>query len=416
MKAIIPVAGRGTRIYPLGITTPKCMLRVLNKPILEWTIEGLWQNQVTEIILVIRPDEFGEQIRRYVSEIDYPGIDFHFAVQKQPLGTAHVLQMTNDYFDRDEEFIFLNGDDLYSPESIKKLVDSERLALLAKREENSAVYNPILTDKTGNLIRIVEKAKKDYGNLLNIGGYRLNARAFELFQQIKKSPRGEYEITDTLELLSKENPIKVICQGESEYWLPVGYPWDILKANEVLMRTVETKVKGSIPESVTKNNSKLIILENSRIHDQVQINGNLVVGRNSNIDSGVTIEGNVVIGDNCTIAFNSILRDVTVGNSCQIIESEISSSVIDDDVRFNKSVVVDNYPKMKKYDPNFSKMGNVKTYVKGDEKDTGRVEFGCVVGCSSVIEAECVIGPGVKIWPEVTVSSGQILTSDIDSK
>lgn len=446
MRAVIPVAGRGTRIYPLGKTKPKCLLQVLNKPILSWTLESLLSNGIRDIILVIRPDSFGSQVKSYIDQnFSNNNINFDFVVQEKPLGTAHVLQMAKGFFIRKskkstqkrsskdrcdhceseqkslieqddsnahrEEFIFINGDDLYSPISISRLVQADSLALLAKDDPSSPVYNPIVTDKDGNLIKIVEKAKEDYGNLLNIGGYRLNTRVFDIYDQIFPSSRGEYEITDTLELLSKEYPVKVCPISDNEYWIPVGYPWDILKANEKL---ISLNFSNGDSRSFTNNFKQKqdfdqqirVISDNKHAYPETKSKGRLVVGENTKVGSGVEITGNVVIGDNCIIDGATELNEVCIGDGCKIVNSILSHSILADQVEFLDSVAFSDFEKTTEIDE------NIFSEVKGKMVDTGMKKFGCVVGEGTYI-SNSKLEPGLKIWPDKKVVNKSSIQSDL---
>src|SRR5260221_322019 len=118
MKALLALAGQGTRMYPLGVQTPKCLLPILNKPVLLWTLEALQQNGVNDFVLVINGSEFGQKIQTFVQNLDLSGAHFEFVIQAEQLGTAHVAQTAKDFFSTEEEFLFIHGDDLYGPKNI----------------------------------------------------------------------------------------------------------------------------------------------------------------------------------------------------------------------------------------------------------------------------------------------------------
>jgi NDP-sugar pyrophosphorylase family protein len=108
MKAILPVAGNGTRMYPLGVNTPKCLIPILNKPQLIWSLENMQQAGITEVVLVISAGKFGQQIRNFATnlQLQFTNLKLNIAVQEQQLGTAHVVQMARDFFSPGEEFFF----------------------------------------------------------------------------------------------------------------------------------------------------------------------------------------------------------------------------------------------------------------------------------------------------------------------
>src|SRR5260221_13504928 len=92
MKALLPLAGQGLRMYPLGITTPKCLLPILNKGLLLWTLEALQQNEIHDCVLVINSGEFGQKIQDYLQGLNMSGATFQLVVQAEQLSTDHVVQ------------------------------------------------------------------------------------------------------------------------------------------------------------------------------------------------------------------------------------------------------------------------------------------------------------------------------------
>jgi len=229
MKAVVIAAGKGTRMYPLTLTTPKLLLPVLGVPLLDWFDEIL-ADKVNELIIVVNPGESGEQIRRHVKASDYR-IKVSFVVQKEQKGTAHALQVTKDAVGTGK-FLLLNGDDLYSREDIEHLLEKDA-GIVGTPVEDPEKWGIITADDRGKFTGIVEKPDdKKPGSLANIGMYLFNASVFELFDRIEESPRGEYEITDTVKLYAQENDFSVV--ESAGYWFPLGYPWHLLDVNKQL--------------------------------------------------------------------------------------------------------------------------------------------------------------------------------------
>jgi UDP-N-acetylglucosamine diphosphorylase / glucose-1-phosphate thymidylyltransferase / UDP-N-acetylgalactosamine diphosphorylase / glucosamine-1-phosphate N-acetyltransferase / galactosamine-1-phosphate N-acetyltransferase len=402
MKAILPVAGNGTRMYPLGVTTPKCLLPILNKPQLVWSLEALQQGGIDEVILVISAGKFGKEIRQFAEQLDIPNLKIQFAVQEQQLGTAHVVQMAKDFFAPGEEFYFTYGDDLYGPKNIAQIVKYDGLAVTGMKVSDPEKWGIFEADQDGYLINVVEKPKEFVGDLANIGCMKLNTRIFEIFDQIKVSPRGEYEITDSLLLLAKETKIKVF--STVDYWIPVGYPWHILEATEYFMPKIESKIEGVVEENVVIK-GKVILPKTSIIKSGSYIEGNVMIGEHTIIGPDAYLRDNVVIGSACKVGFGVEVKNSVIGNGSQVPHlSNIGDSILGNNVNFSGGSIVANW----RHDGK-----TIQTPIKGKMTDTKREKFGTVIGDNVRLGINTTIYPGRKIWPGKTTLPGTIVDRDL---
>ena len=132
------------------------------------------------------------------------------------------------------KFLLLVADDLYSKDDIMVCLEHE-LCVLAKRVENPERFGVFLLED--NKIKdVIEKPKTFVGNLINTGCYVFDERIFEELKNLKKSERGEYELTDALKELAKK--ADVFCEEVKHFYIPIGYPEDLKKAEEVLKNTI----------------------------------------------------------------------------------------------------------------------------------------------------------------------------------
>ena len=414
MKGIIAAAGRGTRLYPIGITTSKTLVKILNKSIIEWSIDALKQNGINEVIIIISADEFGEQVRNHLENANIDGVNLQFATQKEQLGTAHVFQMAKELVDECEDFVALYGDDLYGPDNIRALLEHE-LAIIGKKVTDPEKWGILQHDEQGNLIKLVEKPKEMIGDLAHIGCMKLNARIFDFFDQLEMTERREYELTDSITMLANERPVKVI--EAVDYWLPVGYPWHILDATEVLAPKVESKIEGEVEQNVVVK-GKLILPASSKILANTYIDGNLIVGENTTIGPNVMIRGDVVIGNDCWIKFNSEIKNTVIGDSCKIHSGYIGDSIFGNHINFPTSIAgsyLGSFP-VARVGSDPEENTNVKTLVKNNYVNTSRHKFGAVIGDSVQIGINTVIFPGIKIWPGAVTSPNEVVKNDIVNK
>lgn len=394
MQAIILAAGSSTRTWPLTVGRPKSLLKAANKSILEHNLEQLY-DLVDEVILVVG---FKADMIKAAFGNNFKKIKIKYVEQEEQLGTGHALLQAEKY--AKEEFIVLVGDDLFFKEDLLKL-KNEKYALLAQEVEKPENFG-IIEEEKGYLKKVIEKSSKPVSNLANTGCYLLDKNIFTLLKQIKKSERNEYELTDAINELAKKEKIKAVI---SEYWMPIGYPWDLLKANEFLLSKIKkSEIKGNIEKNAT-------------------IKGNVIVGKGTIIKNGAYIEGPVAIGENCVIGPNCYIRASTsIGDNCKIgnaVEiknsiicsnthiahlSYVGDSVIGENVNFGAGTKIANL----RHDN-----ANIKSMVKGRLTDTGRRKLGAIIGDNVHTGINTSIYPGRKIWNDKTTLPGEVVKEDI---
>ena len=232
MQCVILAAGRGVRMGDLTNDAPKPMLRIKGRPILEYTLANL-PEEISEVIFVIGYK--GDLIKSYFGD-EYKGKKIKYVVQENLNGGAAALHLAKEFLD--ETFLVLNGDDLYQKSDLKKLINNEPPAFLAKElDEPPGRFGVCKTNSDGYLLEIIESGMPRDENikLINSGAYFLNKIFFD-YPLVKKSTKideKEFGLPQTLATMAKDCKIKV---EKAEFWQPVGYPEDILKAEEIISR------------------------------------------------------------------------------------------------------------------------------------------------------------------------------------
>lgn len=386
-------AGEGTRMRPLTYTRPKVMLPIANKPILEHLLNELKKAEIDEIILVVGYKD--EKIREYFGDGSKWGIKIVYVTQRKQLGTADALKSASHLIK--DDFIMLNGDNIVGYNDIKKLVKSED-SIGVKEVSNPQDFG-VVEIENGKIKRIIEKPEKPPSNLINAGIYHFSKDILEFLDRTPLSKRGEYEITDTIQLAINSGiefeAVKI------DVWIDVGYPWDLLKANEFMLKKIDKSViEGEIEEGT-------------------HINGNIIIGEGSIIRSGSYIIGPVVIGKNCIIGPNCFIRPYTsIGDNCHIGACvEIKNSII----MSNTNVPHLNYVGDSVIGENCNlgagtKIANLRldekeiyTTIKGRKISTGRRKFGAIIGdnvktgINVSINVGAIIGNNVFIAPSAKV-------------
>lgn len=406
MKAVLPVAGNGTRMYPLGSTTPKALIRILNKPLIEWTLQALSDNHIDEVVVVTSAGTFGSLIADYiqneiVTKQKFP-LKIHITVQEQQLGTAHVAQVAAEFFGKDEQFIFLYGDDLYGAKNIAAVLDAPGLAVVGMAVTDPEKWGIFQANEAGELVKVVEKPQEFVGNLANIGCMKLDSRIFALYDQLEITVRGEYEITDSLQLLAGQEKISVIAAPD--YWIPIGYPWHILDATEHFLPLQTSKIEGNIGANVEQAGT-LVLPASSSILPGCYLEGNILVGENVTIGPNARLRGNTVIGSHSHIGFGVEVKNSVLGESVRIPHlAYVGDSIIGNDVNIAGGSMIANW----RHDAQ-----PISTPIKGQMVSTQREKFGAVIGDHVRLGVNTSIYPGRKIWPNLSTRPGQIVDKDL---
>jgi bifunctional UDP-N-acetylglucosamine pyrophosphorylase/glucosamine-1-phosphate N-acetyltransferase len=210
MDAIILAAGKGTRLRPHTETTPKPLLPVQGRPILDWIIGAL--PPVDRLVVVV--NYLAEQIEDYLRSQKHVR-DWTTVRQAQPRGTGDALMSCKGAV-RSDRVMVLNGDDLMGRADLAKLAAVPQ-GILARPVATPKDYGIIFRNADASLKELIEKPDIPGPQLANIGAYLFPRAVFDL--TLPLSPRGEYEITDAVSQLAARDRFEVI---EAGYWLPIG--------------------------------------------------------------------------------------------------------------------------------------------------------------------------------------------------
>jgi bifunctional UDP-N-acetylglucosamine pyrophosphorylase/glucosamine-1-phosphate N-acetyltransferase len=211
MDAIILAAGLGTRLRPHTLTTPKPLLPVRARPILDWAL-GALPKAVDRVIVVVH--YLAEQIEAYLRTQQHIP-QWVTVTQHRPRGTGDALRSCRHQL-RSNHFLVVNGDDLYGAADLAKLACCPA-GLLVQPVDEPRRFGIAFLKPDGTLERLVEKPNLDGRRLANTGAYVFPREVFDI--ELKLSARGEYEITDYVSALAARRPVQVV---EARFWLPIG--------------------------------------------------------------------------------------------------------------------------------------------------------------------------------------------------
>ena len=213
MKAIIPVAGAGTKLRPHTYTQPKALIPLAGKTILSIIIDQLQEARITDFVFII--GYLGEKIQDYVKE-KYPNLNCHFVQQNERHGTGHAINLTKEIVGDDEVLIVLG--DTIAEYDIKEVVNAPHSMLGVKKVDDPRNFGVAEIDEDGFISRVVEKPAIPKSNMALVGVYRIKETGF-LFSCIQKiidadiKSYDEFNLTDALECMIqngvKFQPFKV---------------------------------------------------------------------------------------------------------------------------------------------------------------------------------------------------------------
>jgi len=391
-KALILAAGKGTRMWPLTNNTPKPLLPLGGEPIIQRQIKELKKNGVKEVYVLIGYQM--KEISDFLGDGKEYGIKIEYIVQDRQEGTGHAVLQAEGRIDGN--FYCINGDTTVDSKNLAKMnKDKNEILMMITKVSDCSRFGTV-NSKKGKLISIVEKGVTGEA-MINAGQYVFSPKIFDSIKKVGKSPRGEYEITDALQAIADD--VKVVeYEG---FWKDIGYPWDLITANENIIDDIEKEMKGQIEDNVT-------------------VNGKIYLGNNSVIKSGCYIEGNVWIGDNCIIGPNAYLRNGTVlcGDNKVGASSEVKNSIMMHGAKApHHNYVGDSVIGKMSNLGSGTKIANlrldkkiIEVTHKGKKIVTGRKKFGAIIGnCVNTginvsINAGTILGNDVKVGPNTLVS------------
>jgi len=246
-KVVIAAAGQGTRMLELTKDKPKHIIEVQNKPFLFYLLDNLYLAGYREVVLVLgfKADLVSSILAEYCppgkDEFEIQAVDQYeiLGPKEKEYGTACPLKCVGDLID--DDFIYLNGDNLFSVEDLKLMnIDDEYNYIAGLEKENPEKYGVLIKDGGDFLEKIIEKPKEYVGNTINAGLYKFTPEIFKKVFSLQKSSRGEYEITDAISLLAKEKKVKI--KNIKDYWIDFGCPSDIEKLSKFI-KDEDNKVK-----------------------------------------------------------------------------------------------------------------------------------------------------------------------------
>lgn len=309
MKAIIPVAGAGTKLRPHTYTQPKALIPLAGKTILSIIVDQLLEAGINEFIFIV--GYLGTKIQDYVSD-KYPGLNVRFVFQNERQGIGHAILLTRDLVGDDEIFIVLG--DTICEYDIRSVVEKQVSTLGVKRVDDPRDFGVAEIEEDGFISRVVEKPQIPKSNMALVGIYRIRETG-HLFSCLENNIKGqltsygEYNLTDALECMIR-NGVK-FESFKVQNWFDCGKK-----------------------ETLLESNAKLLKKFGSNIAPDHQLENTIII-HPVNIASGCKIKNsiigpNVAIGEKTAINY-SILKDSIIGSFANLYDIVLTHSLIGSD-------------------------------------------------------------------------------------
>lgn len=324
MQALILAGGKGTRLRPLTLSTPKPITTIANRPFLYYQLEMLKQAGVKEVILGLSYQP--EKIMEVFGNGEKLGIKIHYLVEKEPLGTAGAYKYAESLINTTT--IVFNGDILTSIDMAAAVkLHQERKAtatIILVPVKNPSAYGLVETSSDGKVSRFLEKPKANEitCNTINAGMYILEPKVLA-YAPANEEHSFEYQLFPKL-LKEKESFYSVISK---DYWLDIGTNARYLQANlDVLANKLAYKpIRKHLDRCKSTEIDDLSLVDEMVILEENITITNSVIGANCVIAKGVNIKNSVLL-PNSKIEPNVIIEGAIIGKDCLIKESSIISN------------------------------------------------------------------------------------------
>ena len=375
MNAVIMAGGFGTRLRPLTNNTPKPMIPMANKPMMEHIVDLLREHGITDLVTLLHFQP--ELIEGYFGDGSEFGVRMTYVGATEDFGTAGAVKNAEAHLDG--TFLVISGDLLTDFDLGAALkFHQERgadLTILLTRVENPLQYGVVITEPDGRISRFLEKPtwSEVFSDTVNTGIYLLERSVLDLIP-----PGREFDFSKDLFPLMMREGKKLYGYVATGYWRDVGDLLEYRLAHQdILAGALNVKIPGRRVEGLDK---AIWLGSGSRVDFTAGLRGSVLIGKDTRIEANVRIT-NSVIGNNCVIEDGAVIsgsvlwNNVYVGPAASLTENVVGrGSEIKARARLFEGALV------------------------ADE---------CCIGEGSVVKAD------VKVWPQKVVEDGATLSTSL---
>jgi glucose-1-phosphate thymidylyltransferase len=313
VKAIIPVAGAGTKLRPLTYTQPKALIPIAGKTILSVIVDQLQEAGVTEFVFVI--GYLGEKIQRYVAKA-YPDLKYTLVTQSDRKGLGHAIWLTRECVKEGEEVMIVLGDTICDYH-VKEIIKSKVSQIGVRKVDDPRSFGVAELDDKDKVLKVVEKPLIPKSNMAMVGIYYIRETkamydALEKNLTVRLEDESEYHLTNALEHMIEDGiQFKAFRVNN---WFDCGKKETLLSTNATLLKQM---MENNKQEQKPYHSDTNVIIPPVSIAEGCKIS-NSIIGPNVSIGEFTTVQA-------------SIIKDTIIGSYAELEEVVLHSSIIGSD-------------------------------------------------------------------------------------
>jgi len=314
LKALILAGGFATRLRPLSCTRPKILFPIINKPLLEWTFEGLAKNKVKEVILAT---SYGVKAQLRQARIPKYGMKIAYSLDplKKPLGTGGPIKKAENLIGHGSSFLVINGD-VFTEVDYAEVLSLHRkkkavATIVLRKVEDPSRFGVAKLGSGNHIERFIEKPRLQDApsNLINAGVYALSP---QIFEYIPKEQKLSLE-RDVFPVLAERGELYgYVFDG---LWTDIGKPEDYLEINRTMLKSLAN----------SRGNKAL---KNAEIKMPATLDKRVTIGRESVVGPYTVLGQGVTLGDKVRIRESVVLPETVIQDSTSISGAIIGEGVI----------------------------------------------------------------------------------------
>lgn len=415
LQAVILAAGESSRFWPLN-ERHKSLLRIMGRPLIWYTIQGLIKAGVGDIVIVQGPNRDIEEKLKNFPETE----NINYAIQLKANGMSGAIMAAREHIKG--QFFVVHAHSIDCGEVCAKMIEKSRQTdakmVLAGQVTKTPWLYGIVDLKGDKVLGLVEKPEegKEPSNTKVRGIYLFGNKYFDYLEKILGTAHFNQEFESAIDAYAKENDARVIMLDENYTGISLKYPWHLFEVQKYLFDKFLAKRK---------------IAKSAKIAKNAIIEGNVFVGENAKIYEGTVIKGPCYIGDNVVIGNNSVVRDYcdlengsVAGAFCEVARSIFQpdthvhsgffgDSILDRGVRAGAGAITTNVRVDRK------EISVLVKKEKNGEKvlakiNAGKKSLGIIIGQNSKIGARATFMPGRFIGKNCLVGPNQLVMCNID--
>lgn len=428
ITAILLAAGQGTRMKS---SLPKVLHPVAGKPMIWHALQAIAQATTEKPVVVV--GHGADEVTKYL------GDSAQTVLQEPQLGTGHAVMQAETLLKGKSDLVIVCYADmpLLRGETLKQLVDTQKknsgpISMLTVHADDPRGFGRIIRNPDGTVSAIVEEYVATPGQLqvkeLNVGGYCFDSQwLWDALRRIPKNPmKGEYYLTDTVELAAKDGlPVHATVMEDLEETIGVN--------TRVHLSEVEAAMRRRINETHMLNGVTMIDPASVYIEADVRI------GKDTTIMPNTYLYGKTELGERNIIGPNAIIRDTKIGNGCKVLASVMEGALLENEVdmgpfaRLRKGAHLGNHVHMGNFGEvkdshlgegvkmgHFSYIGNAQIGANtnigagtitcnydGEKKHATVIGEDVFIGSDTMLVAPLTLGDGAK------TGAGAVVTKDV---